>query len=129
MLIPSKKCPVLREIIHAIVIICSIIILFPSCDTSRSMTPGDERVVVRFINPTSDIVKEFRTTKHNVAAYKPGVYLDIVTTKSKFKDLQSKGYNVKITQTEERLKKNLKLKSLELGPPKTLNSLNKKGKN
>ena len=99
------------EKIIQLTIIYSIIILFPSCDTSRSVTPGDESVVIRFINPTSDIVKEFRTARYNVAVYKPGVYLDIVATESKFKDLRSKGYNVKITQTEKRLKNNLKLKS------------------
>ena len=64
--------------------------------------------VVRFSHPTLQIINTFTEDKYDVAAYKPGEFMDIVVTEIEYQELLSQGYNVTITQTEEQLKNNLK---------------------
>jgi carboxypeptidase T len=73
---------------------------------STSMFASDQ-VVVRFDNPTSEIVREFNSIDYDVASYKPGEYLDIVIQLEDYDGLVNSGYSVRITQTEEQLKANL----------------------
>ncbi len=68
----------------------------------------EEKIVARFDNPSEDILNEFNSTDYDVASYKPGEYLDLVLTVSKYEELLSKGYEIQITQTEEQLRKNLR---------------------
>ena len=68
---------------------------------------SEERIVVRFDNPDDSIVNEFTLDEYDVASYKPGIYLDLVITLSKYEELVSQGYGIRITQTEEQLKNNL----------------------
>ncbi|MCD4795544.1 MAG: carboxypeptidase regulatory-like domain-containing protein, partial [Candidatus Cloacimonetes bacterium] len=68
---------------------------------------AEEKIVVRFDNPDDSIVNEFTPSEYDVASYKLGKYLDLVITLSKYEELISKGYGIRITQTEEQLKNNL----------------------
>lgn len=69
---------------------------------------ADGSFVIRFDNPTSQIVNTFTEDKYDVAAYKPGEFLDIVVTELKYQELLKQGYDVVITQTEKQMKSNLK---------------------
>ena len=66
-----------------------------------------EHVVVRFDNPSDEIISKFTANEYDVASYKPGEYLDIVVPMDEYNDLLESGYSVRITQTEEQLKVNL----------------------
>jgi carboxypeptidase T len=67
-----------------------------------------EQVVVRFDNPTNEIIKEFTTNDYDVASYKPGEYLDLVVHITDYNKLLDSGYEVRITQTEDQLIQNLR---------------------
>lgn len=70
-----------------------------------------ERMVVRFTNPDHHIVEEFTKPIYDLAAYRPGEFLDIVVTREELSNLRTLGYRPVITQTEERLKSNLQQKT------------------
>lgn len=65
-------------------------------------------VVVRFDNPTNELVREFTSIAYDVASYQPGKYLDIVVNMEEYDRLLEAGYEIRITQTEEQLKENLR---------------------
>lgn len=69
---------------------------------------AQEMVVVRFEYPTNEIVREFTSQNFDVASYKPAEYLDIVVTLDEYNRLLEYGYEIRITQTEEQLKQNLR---------------------
>ena len=69
---------------------------------------SEEKMVIRFENPSASILNEFLTPDYDVASYKPNSYLDIVITITKYNELISRGFDVQITQTEKQMKKNLK---------------------
>ena len=69
---------------------------------------ADGSFVVRFDNPTSQILNTFTEDEYDIAAYKPGEFLDVVVTEVEYQELLANGYNVIITQTEEQMKSNLK---------------------
>ncbi len=81
--------------------------LFAQAGMAETSPPAEEQMVVRFNKPTEDIVKEFFSPKYDVAAYRPGVFLDIVITRSEFKKLVLRGFDIRITQTEAQIKSNL----------------------
>ena len=83
---------------------------------------SEEKMVVRFENPTSAILNEFLTTDYDVASYKPNFYLDIVVTISQYNELISRGFDIQITQTEKQLRENLK-ETLELDGYKSYNEI------
>ena len=66
---------------------------------------AEEKMVIRFENPTENLVKEFQG--YDVAAFKPNEFLDIVVTETEREKLQNRGYNFTVTQTENQLKTNL----------------------
>ncbi len=68
-------------------------------------------MIARFHHPTAERVKEFLSPGYDVAAYKPGVYLDIVITESEMNRLKQRGFDFTITRTESELKNNLLLKT------------------
>lgn len=84
--------------------------LFAQNGMAGEKLSGDEKAVIRFNKPSEEIVKEFSAPNYDVAAYRPGVYLDIVMTIPEFRTLRSRGLDARITQTESRLKNNLKKK-------------------
>ncbi|HHE38846.1 MAG TPA: hypothetical protein ENL20_09780 [Candidatus Cloacimonetes bacterium] len=69
---------------------------------------AEEKVVIRFEYPTAQVLKEFTPEFYDIASFKPGQYLDIVVTRSKYEELLNRGYKIKIVQTEQQLKQNLK---------------------
>jgi len=69
---------------------------------------ADSSFVVRFDNPTSQITNTFTENNYDIAAYKPGEFLDIVVTQVEYQELLTQGYEVVITQTEQQMKNNLK---------------------
>ena len=75
------------------------------------VTPIEERMVVRFTAPDKTILEEFPPEKYDIAAYKPGEFFDLVVTRSEYKDLLKRGFDVQITQTEDRLRKHLKMRT------------------
>ncbi|MDA3813685.1 MAG: M14 family zinc carboxypeptidase [Candidatus Cloacimonetes bacterium] len=87
-----------------ILFLLTIIILF----VSISVLVADNNYVIRFDRLNSQIINTFTTEHYDVAAYKPGEFLDIVVSEVEYQDLLAQGYDVVITQTEEQMKNNLK---------------------
>ncbi len=96
------------------ILILAAIALFSQSAVAGSDIPGDEKVVVRFHNPDQAVAKGFLSPKYDVGAYRPGVYLDIVTTMAEYRDLVKRGFDVEVTQTETQISKNLKKKSRDV---------------
>ncbi len=81
-------------------------ILFISITVSTLL--ADSNFVIRFNQPDEQIVNKFTTDRYDIAAYKPGKFLDIVVSDAQYQKILTQGFDVKITQTEEQLKNNLK---------------------
>ncbi len=77
------------------------IILFP---LFLSASP---RLVARIDNPAPSILQRFQSEEADIAAYKPGIYLDLVLSREQFTLLQQEFPGIRITQTEAQLKENL----------------------
>ncbi len=105
-----------RKIRYVVIGVLTVLVmmLFAQSGMAGAKLPGDEKAVVRFDKPSEETVKEFSAPDYDVAAYRPGVYLDIVMTVSEFRTLRSRGLDVRITQTENRLKNNLKKKQRDV---------------
>jgi len=84
------------------------VIFLSQSAVAKTSPPGDEMVVVRFSNLTKDITETFLSPNYDVAAYRPGEYLEIVITRSEYQKLRIQGIDAKITQTESQIRKNLK---------------------
>lgn len=69
---------------------------------------AEEQVVVRFERPTKNIISKFNQNNYDIAAYKPGTFLDIVSTRTEYQKLLAEGYHVTITQSEAQMKDNLR---------------------
>lgn len=87
-----------------------IIVMLPS------ISLAEERMVIRFAKPGKAILAEFLTEKYDVAAYKPGDFLDVVVTKAKYRNILARGLGAWSTQTQKRLKSNLRGKTLGAVP-------------
>ncbi len=87
-----------------ILILLIIIMLFVSISTLSA----DSKCVIRFTHPNLQIINTFTADKYDIAAYKPGEFLDIVVSETEYQELLTQGYDVIITQTEEQMKNNLK---------------------
>lgn len=81
-----------------------------------AMAAETGRMVVRFSNPTQTVIKTVTDGNYDVAAYRPGVFLDIVVSVPQYQELVSQGFEPQITQTEERLKSNLHKKGRDTLP-------------
>ncbi|MDP7336424.1 MAG: M14 family zinc carboxypeptidase [Candidatus Neomarinimicrobiota bacterium] len=68
---------------------------------------AEERMVVRFVGPDKTVLTEFNETDYDIAAFKPGEFLDLVVSKSQYEELLTRGFRITVTQTEEQLKENL----------------------
>ena len=73
-----------------------------------SLLVADGNFVIRFEYPTLQITNTFNEDNYDVAAYKPGEFLDIVVTEGEYQELLAQGYDVVITQTEKQLVDNLR---------------------
>jgi carboxypeptidase T len=68
---------------------------------------SEEKMVIRFDNPTKILMQEFSDENIDVAAYKSDEYLDIVVTEAQYDELLSQGYQFRITQYESQLLENM----------------------
>ena len=68
---------------------------------------AEEKFVIRFNNPTREIVIEFTSEKFDVASFKPGIYLDLVVNESLYNEIEARGFDIEITQTESQLRENM----------------------
>ena len=68
---------------------------------------AQEKVIVRFDNPDLSTIKTFTTPDYDVAAFKPGEYLDIVVAEADYQKILSQGYQVEIVQTNTQMALNL----------------------
>lgn len=57
---------------------------------------GESAEVVRFHNPTEEMIAYFNDNGYDIAACVPGKYLDIVGNRAFLEEYQSRGYNVSI---------------------------------
>ena len=48
---------------------------------------AEERMVVRFVDPDKTVLTEFNETDYDIAAFKPGEFLDLVVSKSQYGEL------------------------------------------
>ena len=69
---------------------------------------AQERFVVRISQPAPADYKEFFSQGFDIAAYSPGIFIDLVVDQNLYNELLSQGYSLTITQTEQQLKANLK---------------------
>lgn len=78
------------------------------------LSSGNTRFVARISNPShSDFIK-FEREAYDICAYSPGIYLDLLLDSAMYDKLQSVYPEIRITQTEERLKANLKSSTRDL---------------
>ena len=68
---------------------------------------AEERMVVRFVDPDKTVLTEFNETDYDIAAFKPGEFLDLVVSKSQYEELLTRGFHITVTQTEDQLRQNL----------------------
>ncbi len=68
---------------------------------------AEERMVVRFVDPDKTVLTEFNETDYDIAAFKPGEFLDLVVAKSQYEELLTRGFHITVTQTEDQLRQNL----------------------
>jgi hypothetical protein len=88
------------QIVKRLIILLALLI-FPT------LSLAEEKVVIRFMHPDKVILSEFLTDNYDIAAYKPGLYLDLVVSTSTYQDLVRRGYDAQVTQTEKQLRSNL----------------------
>lgn len=68
---------------------------------------AQQKVIVRFNNPDKAILKEFTQPGYDVAAYKPGEFLDLVVTEADYEKMLAAGYEIAIVNTTARMAANL----------------------
>lgn len=86
---------------YKIVIICFLLLV-----TINNLI-AEEKFVIRFNNPTRKIVNEFTSEEFDIASFKPGIYLDLVVSESQYKEIEARGFDLEITQTESQLRENM----------------------
>jgi carboxypeptidase T len=57
-------------------------------------------IIIRFNEPTADVLKLYKSTNYDIASYKPGYYLDIISSQQHFNELKNSGMDVSIFQTK-----------------------------
>jgi len=68
---------------------------------------AQQKLIVRFNNPDKEIIKEFTKSSYDVAAYKPGEYLDIVIPEADYEKMLSAGYEIIIVNSTAQMAANL----------------------
>lgn len=71
------------------------------------LAQAQERFVARIESPQVADLSEFLKTGYDIAAFKPGKYIDLVINHQELQNLQSNGFSLEITQTERQLKENM----------------------
>lgn len=68
---------------------------------------SQEKVIIRFSNPDPVTIKIFTQPKYDVAAYKPGEFLDLVVTETEYQKILAQGYSAEIVKTMAEMAANL----------------------
>ena len=68
---------------------------------------SQEKVIIRFQNPDQITFKTFTSPEYDVAAYKPGGYLDIFVTEADYQKIISQGYEAEIVNSTAQMAANL----------------------
>lgn len=68
---------------------------------------SQEKLIIRFDQPDEQILKEFTQPQFDVAAYKPGVYLDLVVPEPYYEELIGRGFDVKVVNSTIQMAANL----------------------
>jgi len=61
---------------------------------------SQEKVLIRIENPTKTDINEFYKNSYDIAAYKPGSFLDLVVSYKEFENLVNKGYQATVFETD-----------------------------
>ncbi len=106
----------MQRIATMILLLCLIVtaLLAESTGSQSSVTKQGERFVARIDNPLASTYDAFSSNGFDVCAYSPGEYLDVLVNDTIYRSLQGQYPNIRITQTEARLKSNLVSKSKDL---------------
>ena len=75
---------------------------------STGLLGDQKKFVVRIQNPTEGMVHKYRSPEYDIAAYRPGEYLDLVVKQNLYNELKNEGYDITITQTESQLIQNFR---------------------
>lgn len=68
---------------------------------------AQEKSVVRIEQPSAEAYKDFVMNKMDIAAYRPGIFIDLVVNQSEIEKLKSEGYSIKVMQTYDQMKENM----------------------
>ena len=68
---------------------------------------AQENVILRFYDPSTELVTEIIQQNHDIAAYIPEKYLDIIVNKKDLNSFQSENCKIEIVQTNSQLAENL----------------------
>ncbi len=68
---------------------------------------AQERFVARIESPGVHDLSEFLKTGYDIASFAPGRYIDLVINQQELLNLQTRGYALKITQTETQVRANM----------------------
>jgi hypothetical protein len=68
---------------------------------------SQEKLIIRFDQPDERILKEFTQPQFDVAAYNPGVYLDLVVTPEYYDELINRGFDVEVVNSTTQMAANL----------------------
>ncbi len=89
-----------KRTVYSVILIVGIVLLIGQYGERETESVSDERVVARFVDPSRDTVRQFRSPEYDVVKYEPGAYLDIVLRQSEFESLQLEGFELEIVETE-----------------------------
>jgi murein tripeptide amidase MpaA len=76
---------------------------FPTVGLAR------EKMVIRFESPDAEVTDRYLSSEADVAAFKPGQYLDVVVTSQEYEQLLTQDRKFRVIQTESTQKSNLKV--------------------
>ena len=68
---------------------------------------AQEKIIIRIENPDQFTVKKFNSENYDIAAYKPGDFIDLVVTQQEYEKLMNLGYQAEIIKTEAEMAANL----------------------
>ncbi len=68
---------------------------------------AQDKLIVRFDQPDGRTLKEFTQPQYDVAAIKPGAYLDLVVTQNIYNDLVDRGFDIEIVSSTAQMAANL----------------------
>jgi len=68
---------------------------------------SQEKVIIRFHNPDQITFKIFTAPEYDVAAFKPGEFLDLVVTEADYQKILSQGYQAEVINSTAQMAANL----------------------